>query len=138
MLTIREQTSAPANSNLEGSKGNELRERSPVGNPTPHRFDNGNKNNTTKLGRKNSGTKVNKLTTPKRKGGVTANTAQQHTVSTSVNVLRARHKTAQADGKTLVWTTHTSHNPISTSQWSGAPTGVLLLDHESRSPLLSE
>ncbi|MQM03142.1 hypothetical protein Taro_035919, partial [Colocasia esculenta] len=60
-----------------------------------------------------------------------ANTTQQHTDSTSVNVLRARHTTAQADGKTLdwtthnptqadgktlVWTTHTSHNPASTSQ----------------------
>ncbi|MQL75094.1 hypothetical protein Taro_007472 [Colocasia esculenta] len=64
--------------------------------------------------------------------------AQQCTVSTSVNVLRARHKTAQADGKTLVWTTHTSHNSASTSQWSGAPTGVLPLDQESRSPLPSK
>ncbi|MQL94057.1 hypothetical protein Taro_026703 [Colocasia esculenta] len=55
-----------------------------------------------------------------------------------VNVLQARHKIAQADGKTLVWTTHTSHNTASTSQWSGAPTDVLPLDHESRSPFPSE
>ncbi|MQL91992.1 hypothetical protein Taro_024614 [Colocasia esculenta] len=32
----------------------------------------------------------------------TANTAQRRTISTSVNLLQARHKTAQADGKTLV------------------------------------
>ncbi|MQM05616.1 hypothetical protein Taro_038427 [Colocasia esculenta] len=63
-LTVRTRAPAPLNSNLEGSKGNELREQNPVGNPTPHRFDSGNKNNTTKLGRKKSGTKVNKLTTP--------------------------------------------------------------------------
>ncbi|MQL96747.1 hypothetical protein Taro_029428 [Colocasia esculenta] len=48
------------------------------------------------------------------------------------------HKTTQANSKTLVWTTHTSHNTASTSQWSGAPTGVLPLDHDSRSPLPSE
>ncbi|MQL78427.1 hypothetical protein Taro_010853 [Colocasia esculenta] len=62
--------------NLEGSKGgNELRERSPVGNLTPHRFDSGNKNNIAKQGRKNNGTKVNKLTTPSRRAAVTQATS---------------------------------------------------------------
>ncbi|MQL97186.1 hypothetical protein Taro_029872 [Colocasia esculenta] len=38
-LTILTQVSASVNSNLEGSKGNELHKRSPVGNPNPDRFE---------------------------------------------------------------------------------------------------